>query len=133
STRQIESITDSLIADSEKAVNIMGEVKEIMTTQNEHVSKTDEIFMQVKDGIDSSIDGITIIAEKTRQMDEARVNVVDIVHNLTSIAEENAAGTQETSASVSAVNSIVSNISENAEIMKGIASELESNMRVFRL
>lgn len=133
STRQIESITDSLIADSEKAVNIMGEVKEIMTKQNEHVSKTDEIFMQVKDGIDSSIDGITVIAEKTRQMDEARVNVVDIVHNLTSIAEENAAGTQETSASVSEVNRIVSNISENAEMMKGIASELENNMRVFRL
>ena len=101
STQQIESITDSLIADSEKAVNIMGEVKDIMMRQNEHVSKTDEIFTQVKGGIDSSIDGVSKIAEKTRQMDEARVKVVDVVQNLTAIAEENAASTEETLASVS--------------------------------
>ncbi len=133
STQQIESITDSLIADSEKAVNIMGEVKDIMTKQNEHVSKTDEIFTQVKGGIDSSIDGVSKIAEKTRQMDEARVNVVDVVQNLTAIAEENAASTEETSASVSEVNSIVSGISENASMMKNIANELENNMGIFKL
>lgn len=133
STQQIESITDSLIADSEKAVTIMGEVKDIMMKQNEHVSKTDEIFTQVKGGIDSSIDGVTKIAEKTRQMDEARVNVVDVVQNLTAIAEENAASTEETSASVSEVHSIVSNISENAEMMKNIANELENNMGIFKL
>ena len=133
STQQIESITDSLIADSEKAVNIMGEVKDIMMRQNEHVSKTDEIFTQVKGGIDSSIDGVSKIAEKTRQMDEARVNVVDVVQNLTAIAEENAASTEETSASVSEVNSIVSSISENAEMMKNIANELENNMGIFKL
>lgn len=95
STQQIESITDSLIADSEKAVNIMGEVKDIMMRQNEHVSKTDGIFTQVKGGIDSSIDGVSKIAEKTRQMDEARVNVVDVVQNLTAIAEENVANELE--------------------------------------
>lgn len=44
------------------------------------------------------IKSVTQIAEKTRQMDEARANVVDVVHNLTSIAEENAANTEETSA-----------------------------------
>ena len=104
-----------------------------MTKQNEHVSKTDEIFTQVKGGIDSSIDGVSKIAEKTRQMDEARVNVVDVVQNLTAIAEENAASTEETSASVSEVNSIVSGISENASMMKNIANELENNMGIFKL
>lgn len=133
SARQIESITDSLIADSEKAVTIMGEVKEIMAKQNEHVTKTDAIFTQVKNGIDSSIDGVTRIAEKTRQMDEARVNVVDVVQNLTSIAEENAASTEETSASVTEVSSIVTNIAENTEKMKNVANELEQNMDIFRL
>ena len=133
SARQIESITDSLIADSEKAVTIMGEVKEIMAKQNEHVTKTDAIFTQVKNGIDSSIDGVTRIAEKTRQMDEARVNVVDVVQNLTSIAQENAASTEETSASVTEVSSIVTNIAENTEKMKSVADELEQNMEIFKL
>lgn len=133
SARQIENITDSLITDSEKAVTIMGEVKEIMTKQNEHITKTDDIFTQVKNGIDSSIDGVTRIAEKTRQMDEARINVVDVVQSLTAIAEENAASTEETSASVTEVGSIVTNISDNADKMKNIADELEQNMNIFKL
>lgn len=133
SARQIEAITDSLIADSEKAVTIMGEVKEIMTKQSEHVTKTDAIFTQVKNGIDSSIDGVTRIAEKTRQMDEARVNVVDVVQSLTAIAQENAASTEETSASVTEVSSIVTNISDNTEKMKNVANELEENMGIFKL
>lgn len=133
SARKIEAITDSLIADSEKAVAIMGEVKEIMMKQSGHVTKTDEMFTQVKEGIDSSIDGVNRIAEKTRQMDAARVNVVDIVQNLTAIAEENAASTEETSASVIEVAGIVNDISSNTEKMKNVANELEQNMGIFKL
>lgn len=133
SARQIEAITDSLIDDSEKAVAIMGEVKEIMMKQNEHVTKTDEIFTQVKNGINSSIDGVTRIAEKTRQMDKARINVVDVVQSLTAITEENAASTEETSASVTEVSSTVTNISDNTEKMKNVASKLEQNMEIFKV
>lgn len=133
SARQIENITNSLIADSEKAVTIMGEVKEIMTRQNEHVVKTDAIFSQVKNGIDSSINGVTRIAEKAKQMDEARINVIDVVQNLTAIAEENAASTEETSASVTEVSSIMAKISDNAEKMKNISNELEQNINIFKL
>lgn len=133
SASQIESIIDSLISDSEKAVAIMGEVKGIMTKQSEHVANTDQIFAQVKDGINSSIEGVSRIAEKTRHMDEARVNVVDVVQNLTAIAEENAASTEETSASVTDVGRIMTDISNNTEKMKDIASELEQNMEIFKL
>ncbi len=132
SAHQIEDITNSLIADSEKAVTIMGEVKDIMIRQTEHVAKTDEIFTQVKNGIDTSIEGVSRIADKTRQMDEARINVVDVVQNLTAIAEQNAANTEETSVSVTEVSSIVSNISDNAGKMKHVANELEENMNIFK-
>lgn len=133
SAHQIEAITDSLISDSEKAVKTMGEVKEIMNEQSEHVSKTDKIFAQVKDGIDSSIGGVNRIAEKAKKMDTARVSVVDVVQNLTAIAQENAASTEETSASVTEVSGIVYNISDNASKMKGVADELEQNMNIFKL
>lgn len=132
SASQIEAIIDSLISDSEKAVSIMDEVKGIMMKQSEHVSKTDEIFTQVKNGIDSSIDGVSRISEKTQHMDEARVNVVDIVQNLTAIAEENAANAEETSASVTEVSRIVADISNNTKKMKIVADELEQNMKIFK-
>ncbi len=133
SAHQIEQITDSLISDSEKAVKTMGEVKEIMNKQSEHLAKTDEIFTQVKTGIDSSIAGVNVIADKTKRLDDARVTVVDVVHNLTAIAEENAASTEETSASVTEVSNIVYHISDNANKMRDVANELEQNMNIFKL
>lgn len=130
---QIKDITDSLINDSEKAVAIMGEVKEIIEKQSGHVAKTDEIFAKVKNGIDSSIDSVNLIAEKTANMDEARINVVDVVQNLSAVAQENAAGTEETSASVTEIGSIMTDISGNTGKMKNVADELDRNMRVFKL
>lgn len=133
SARQIETIIDSLISDSEKAVASMDEVKEIMSLQNENVGKTETIFAEVKNGIDSSIDGINRIADKAKSMDDARVNVVDVVQNLTAIAQENAASTEETSASVTEVSSIVYDISTNAEKLKAIADDLDRNMKIFKI
>lgn len=133
SARQIEQIIDSLISDSEKAVATMGEVRKIMGTQSEHVDQTEEIFTLVKDGIDGSIEGVNKIADKTRQMDGARVNVVDVVQNLTAIAQENAASAEQTSASVTEVSSIVYDISSNASRLREIADNLEQNMKIFKI
>lgn len=133
SARQIEGIIDSLIEDSQKSVATMDEVKEIMNNQITSVEKTDAIFTQVKEGINTSIDGVNRIADKTRKLDEARVNVVDVVQNLTAIAQENAASTEETSASVTEVSSIVYNISENASQLKEVANGLEQNMNIFKM
>ncbi len=133
SARQIENIIDSLISDSEKAVETMSEVREIIKSQSDNVGKTDKIFTQVKGGIAESIEGVGRIAAKTKKLDEARINVVDVVQNLTAIAQENAASTEETSASVTEVSSIVLNISENASQLKDVANGLEENMNIFKM
>lgn len=133
SAKQIESIVNSLINDSQKAVETMDLVKEITEQQSRNVDKTNEIFGQVREGIGNSAGGVTAIADRTKKLDDARVSVVDIVQNLTAIAEENAASTEETSASVTEVSAIVVGISENAERLKGISDKLEGQMGMFKL
>lgn len=133
SARQIESITDSLISDSAKAVETMNEVQNIMKEQSDKVIKTGEMFSQVKEGIDTSISGINNIADKTKKLDDARITVVDVVQNLTAIAQENAASTEETSASVTEVTSIVYSISDNANKLDDVAMELQENVGKFTL
>lgn len=133
SARQIGEIITLLISDSGKAVDTMNEVMEIMEVQNKNIQQMGQQFEQLFAAIDKSNRGVGNIADRTKSLDEARVNVVDIVQNLTAIAEENAAGTQETSASVTEVNDIVSQISENVNQLRRIAEELEHRMEVFRL
>ncbi len=133
SAKHIEDIINELIIDSEKAVETMYEVKEIMRSQSEHVEQTDMAFSHIIDGVNQSIDGINRISEKTDQLDSARVNVVDVVQELTAIAEENAAGSQQTSASVTEVSAIVTDISDKSTSLKQIAAELEKSIDIFKV
>lgn len=133
SANQIDQIIHALIEDSEKAVKTMDEVKTIMNLQSENVHKTGQVFEQVRDGISSSISGVGEIAAKTTQLDKARGDVVDVVQNLTAIAQQNAASTEETSASVMEVSNVMQEIMENANRLKEIASILEENMNSFTL
>lgn len=133
SAKQIADTINSLIADIEKTVEAMESVKTVSLKQDEDVANTEKAFDDVKKGIDKSIDSIRSIAAKTRQMDEARVKVVDVVQNLTAIAQENAAGTEETSASVAEVANITAEVSENAQHLKNIAGELDSSVRMFKM
>lgn len=131
SARQIAEIINLLIMDSERTVATMEDVKTVISKQNEYVKNTERAFKDVKDGIDKSIESVRTISGKTRELNESRIKVVDIVQDLTAIAEENAASTQETSASSAEVGAIMGNISDNAKHLNEIADELNTNIGHF--
>lgn len=133
SAKQIGKIIALLMEDSEKAVRTMGEVKQVMEDQNENVVQTKDQFEKMHGGIAKTIEGIRNIAEKMDRIDGTRVNVVDIVHNLTSLAQENAAGTEETSASVTEVGEHMSRIATKSGELQQIADSLQEEMEVFCL
>ena len=133
SARQIEEIIDSLIRDSEEAVATMDGVKDIIVQQSANVDKTDSAFREVKKGMDISTESIQSIADDIEKLDKARINVVDVVQNLTAIAQQNAASTQETSASATEVGNIVAGMADQAGGLKSVAEELDKTMSVFKL
>lgn len=131
SARQIEEITDSLIRDSEVAVATMDAVRDIIAEQSANVEKTGTGFADVKTGIDSSIESVEMISNSMDKLDEARIRVVDVVQNLTAIAEENAASTEETSASVTEVTATIENMSEQAAGLRDVAGKLDKSIDIF--
>lgn len=133
SAKQIEDIVAALIENSNRAVSTMDQVKEIMDLQEERVRKTDEIFSKVQGGIEASMSGINEIHDMTQHLDEARINVVDIVQNLSAIAEENAASSEETSESTVAANRMMSEIASDAEKLNAIANDLNDSMKFFHV
>ncbi len=133
SARQIDEVIYALLEDSEKAVKTMDEVKAIMEQQSENVSKAGVVFSQVETGIADSINGIAQIADRTNRLNSTRGDIVDVVQNLTAIAEENAASTQETSAAVNEVANVMQEISDHAVELQDIASTLEKNISIFKI
>ncbi|MDE5891809.1 MAG: HAMP domain-containing protein, partial [Acetatifactor sp.] len=107
SAQQIAGIIELLIQETQRSVQTMADVKTVIDKQDENVNQTEKAFGDVRDGIAQSIEGIRAIAGRVKELDEARVKVVDVVQNLTAIAEENAASAEETSASATEMSAIM--------------------------
>ena len=113
--------------------SIMEDVKEIFKKQSEHVDNTKQAFDEIQKNVEQSIAGMSAIDDKTKQLDKERSGVIDIVQNLSAIAQENAASTEETSASVTEVKAISDQLSEEADSLKNISHTMEQSMAVFQI
>lgn len=133
SAKQIEEIIQTLLKDSETAVQTMEEVREIMRQQNEKVQQASEVFETVNRGVETSIHGMADVQQQNEKIDTARSNIVDTVQSLSAIAEENAATTEETSAAMTEIGAVIQQISQNAQDLEKIAEVLDSSMQQFQV
>ncbi|MCM1153756.1 MAG: methyl-accepting chemotaxis protein [Roseburia sp.] len=133
SAQYIDSVIDMLLQESSQAVQIMDDVREIMRTQNEHLADTEECFREVTQNVEVTQKEIINITKTISGMDEERNGVIDVVQNLTAIAEENAAGTQESLASTEMVNEMVKKVADAANELTELADAIEKNIIIFRV
>ena len=106
SAHTIQGIIASLMNDSNNAVETMDKVKEIIIKQNDNVVRTVNIFNELEENINITVETSGKISEEVKALGEARNVVEEALHNLSAVAVENAAGTEETSASMDKVGSV---------------------------
>lgn len=133
SALQISEIAELLVEDSTEAVETMQYVRDIVQMQDNDMKETNEKLSLVLQGIEDSFIMVNKVTKQTEQMDEARINVIDIVQSLTAISEENAAGTEETLASITLVNDVVKGISKQSTVLKSIAAEINKKLDTFQV
>ncbi len=131
SATEIEKIINELLIESNKTVDIMDEVKTIVSEQEEKLKLTKDEFQNVSKGIESSVAGVENISGRMVELEIAKNGIIDVIQSLSAISEENAAATEETSASVQELDSTVGSLSEAAKDLKIIAEQLEQQISVF--
>lgn len=133
SAKTIENIIVQLAADSEASVRIMDEVGEIIREQKRKLDETRDKFKDVSRGIETSMSETEKIYAQTKECDQARVRVTDIVQNLSAVAQQNAASTEETNAAMQELNATINLLAEAAKDLKEIADELEKDVSFFQV
>lgn len=133
SATQIDAITNELIHDSMTAVETMQEVRDVMERQSDKMIKTNNVFQEVNVGVENALKGVVHITDRTEGLDESRNQVIDVVRSLSTIAQQNAAGSQETSASVTEMGDTLKNISKSATQLKNIAYQLDQSIRSIKI
>ena len=131
SAADIQDIIHDLEQKSGETVEKTEAVNNIVNKQSEDMKQTADILNQVITGITGLIDKIDSIAVSVANMDKSKENVVDVIGNLSSVSQENAASTEETSASTTMPMETAKKIADEAVKLKDIAQELEDRMKQF--
>lgn len=133
SASRITGIIAMLITNSNTTVDTMKNVTEAMDKQGDELDKTKTVFNSLNYEIREVGGAVDNIRGEIDKLNELKTDVLNAVQNLASIAEENAASTQETSASMQELGQIVSECSAEVERIIDTLKGLTRNMEVFTL
>lgn len=132
-TNDIKVVIEELKVKSNRAVQTMKDVQDVVTSQTESVRDTENKFKGIADAI-AYIKGVIDKLNASSEMMTKNKNViVDLTQNLSAISEENAAGTEETAASMEEQNSSIQEIANAADGLSKIALELQALIGEFTI
>ena len=115
SAKRIDEIVNNLQFKSNSAVETINSVKKDFNEQYIMVEKTAEKFGGINHEIEQVIISIDKLNGSGRDMDKKKLDILEIIHDLSAIAQENAAGTEEAAASTEELTNSMSEIVEKSK------------------
>lgn len=131
-TEEIQAIIGILTKRTEDAVLTMDKVRDLMESQNQSVKTTVVKFDGISDSVERSIETLTTLNKSASLMEERKTEMIDIMQNLSEIAEENAAATEEVAASVQEQTATISEFSISVNKMSELADGMKENVKKFK-
>lgn len=147
-------VADSIKDLAEESNKLAGEITDMLSTINDYSNKNKELTESIKDAITAettaleemsqTFDEMLLLLQETEvgnkqivelveSMNYDKQNILNSVESLSSISEENAASTQQTSASLQMLDSSMESVVVQAEDLQKIAEELTTNIKYFRV
>ncbi|MCT4594142.1 MAG: methyl-accepting chemotaxis protein [Anaeromicrobium sp.] len=133
STKEIDNIVTELINNSKKTVKSVETVKEIIGSQEESVKNIESKYGEISASVEVSLGVIGRLNESGETLEKGKNNILNIMENLSALAEENAASTEETSASTEEQRASVEGMASSSEALSDLAQELQKVISKFKI
>ncbi|MBQ7614848.1 MAG: hypothetical protein IJU77_07360 [Butyrivibrio sp.] len=128
-TNMLSTITDY----SNKNKELTEAIKGAITNETNALEEMSESFDEMLSLLRETEEGNRQIVELVETMNSDKENILNSVESLSSISEENAASTQETSASLMQLDTNMESVVEQAKDLQKIAEELTANVKYFKV
>ncbi len=132
-TDEIRIIIEGLKNKAQVAVSSMQKAADIVEKQTSQTLLTREKFNQIEQAVNRSQQIVEKVTEHSNHIEEKNGIIVGVIQNLSAIAEENAASTQEASAAVDTQTSSINEIAKASQDLADIALELQNEVANFKL
>lgn len=131
SNNEIESVINELTIRTENAVDTVNKMVNMMKNQNNSVNLTVDKFEGISNNLEKTTDALDNLNKSSLDIEEKKNSMINLMQNLSAIAEENAASTEEVSASVEEQTSIISELAHSINEMAEMSDKMKENISKF--
>ena len=132
STAEIRNIIDELTRQSEQSVLASESVEAAINEEQTILEETKKRFDVLNTEITNSVEDIRGISAQTESLEQIKATIVENVSDLSAISEQNAASTEEVTASMESIAMNIKAISDDTDGMNDIANNLVDSVGEFR-
>ncbi|MBR5636076.1 MAG: methyl-accepting chemotaxis protein, partial [Pseudobutyrivibrio sp.] len=131
--QEIRVLMDELLAEAEQAVNAASHVMNGNIEQQKALGEALDTVLGMLQDIDVTVESVTKISGEANTCVSSNTVVANAMSSLSAISEENAASSETTGASVEELSATVATLAESALHLKGIAEQLNEEMKFFKI
>jgi methyl-accepting chemotaxis protein len=132
-TRSIDLIVNELQKNSLASVQTATEVATAIEQQLISVGDTDTKYREISQAVEDSLHLIKELSGESQRMEHNKDRILEAISGLSAIAEENAAGTEEVSASVHVQSDSLLEVAQANKHLAEMAQELSEEASQFRV
>ncbi|MHC1749717.1 MAG: methyl-accepting chemotaxis protein [Cellulosilyticaceae bacterium] len=132
SNKEIGLILEELMRDANLAVQTMHTAEDINVSQNTAVENTHSSFTQISKNVEELKVCLENINDINKKMIHNKVQMIEVVQSVATIAEENAAGTEQINASVHAQTETISQVAAATNTLITLSTHLEEMISQFK-
>lgn len=129
---RIRSDIAGLAGRAEEAVEAASRIARIAAGQMESARQTGDKFAGIARSLDEMMDRIGMLAGLANTLALRKDEIIDVMGELSSVAEENAAGSQQASASVEEQKAMVGEIASAGAHLAKLAERMKEGISVFQ-
>jgi methyl-accepting chemotaxis protein len=133
STKEIDNIVTELINNVDNAVKKMATITEIFEIQTLKVNITEDKFKEISIAINVTEKIVNELFLSSSEMNDNKIQVLEVIQNLSAIAEEYAASTEEASASTEEQIVSIDEIANESESLYELIQELNKFVLAFKI
>lgn len=131
-SREINAVVEELRGKALSSIEKMDKIAATITSQSQSVEMTQTKFIGISDAVEVTRNNIETLNQSMKEMGRKKNEVVKVMMNLSSVSEENAAGTEEVSASVQGQSTYLERIADLSGLLSNMSVQLKEHAQKYK-
>ncbi len=130
-SRSINEVVEELYLNAQNAVKAVEKVSAIISDQNKSVLQSNEEYLKIQGAVKIAIEMASHLKDSGESMGIMKDEIIDSMMNLSAIAQENSASTEEVLSSMEEQAASIDELARSSEVLEGLSHNLQGMIDKF--